>query len=257
MLDTLLERDEITLEREERAAARQRIPMQRAGGSTQETRSRDAVPCSFVKPHRAARSIADLEAVLERVQERPADAAVADPAPPPVVSIPATGDLRVEEAAVYLSQRLGWTISAGMVRNWRFRGYFPASYKAGPTRASPIYFRRDELDAFEPPVRDHWAAGKPKYHSPEERAAAAAAKRAQHAERKRPQPPAGYISTDEALAVLGFSRQRLHSLVVLDIIRTQPPYAERAAAEQRTRRVWYHRQDVLDYAARRAAAHKE
>jgi hypothetical protein len=109
-----------------------------------------------VKPHRAARSIADLEDVLERVQGISAPAAVDATPAPSAMPIPATGDLRVEAAAAYLSQRLGRTISAAMMRNWRFRGYFPASYKAEDKHASPIYFRRDELDAFEPPVRDRW-----------------------------------------------------------------------------------------------------
>jgi hypothetical protein len=257
MLDMLLERDEVTVEREERAAARQRDPSQGTGRVAQTTPPRDAVPRSFVKPHRAARSIADLEAVLERVQGISDPAAVDTTPAPSAMPIPATGDLRVEAAAAYLSQRLGWQISPAMVRNWRFRGYFPASYKAGETRASPIFFRRDELDAFEPPVRDHWGPGKPKYHSAEERAAAEEAVRQRALAKRRAQPPDGYIGQDEALDLLGFSRQRLHSLAVLEVIRTQPPYAERAAGDQRHWRVWYHRQDVLDYAARRGGTAQE
>lgn len=256
MLDMLLERDEVTLERES-VPARRRESEQKIGTSTRDTSVYDAVPRSFVKPLRAARSIADLEGVLERVQGISAPAAVDATPAPPVTSIPATGDLRVEAAAAYLSQRLGWQISPAMVRNWRFRGYFPASYKAGETRASPIFFRRDELDAFEPPVRDRWAVGMPKYRTAEERAAAEAAQRERQKERKRQKTPEGYIGQDEALDLLGFSRQRLHSLAVLEVIRTQPPYAERAAADQRHWRVWYHRQDVLDYAARRGGTTQE
>jgi hypothetical protein len=257
MLDMLLERDEVTLEREERAAARQRVPSQGTGRVTQTTPPRDAVPRSFVKPHRAARSIADLEAVLEQTQGISDPAAVDATPAPSAMPIPATGDLRVEAAAAYLSQRLGRTISAAMMRNWRFRGYFPASYKAEDKHASPIYFRRDELDAFEPPVRDRWGVGMPKYHTAEERAAAEAAQRERQKERKRQKPPDGYIGQDEALDLLGFSRQRLHTLTVLGVIRTQPPYAERAAGDQRHWRVWYHRQDVLDYAARRGGTAQE
>jgi hypothetical protein len=171
---------------------------------------------------------------------------------PEAVTVPETGDLRVEQAAAYLSARLGWDISPAMLRNWRWRGHFPRSYKDGNARASPIYFVREELDSFVPPVDGHWGPGKPKYHTAEERAAAEEAVRQRALAKRRVQPPDGYISQEEALNQLGFSRQRLHILASRGDIRTEPPIEERAESTQRHWRVWYSLADVQAVAARRS-----
>jgi HKD family nuclease len=160
-------------------------------------------------------------------------------------------DLRTEQAAAYLSTRLGWEISPAMVLNWSHRGYFPNSYKLRDARASPRFFPKSDLDAFIPPVFSHWGPGKPKYQSDEERKAAEKEARRRQNERNRLPPPDGYIGQEAALEILGVSRQRLHTLVVRGTISTHPPYAERTETGQRHWRVWYLEEDVLRYAAER------
>jgi hypothetical protein len=160
-------------------------------------------------------------------------------------------DMRSEQAAAYLSLRLGWEISPAMVLNWAHRGYFPNSYKLRDTRASPRFFPKSDLDAFIPPVWGHWGPGTPKYQSDEEREAAEREARRRKNERNRLQPPDGYIGQEEALNILGVSRQRLHVLVTRGAIRTHPPYDERTETGQRHWRVWYKQEDVLRYAAER------
>jgi HKD family nuclease len=159
-------------------------------------------------------------------------------------------DMRSEQAAAYLSLRLGWEISPAMVLNWASRGYFPNSYKLRETRPSPRFFPRADLDAFIPPVFSHWGPGKPKYASDEEREAAERESRRRQNERKRLPPPDGYIGQEAALDILGFSRQRLHALVVRGDIKTHPPYEERTEG-QRHWRVWYLEDDVRKYAEQR------
>jgi hypothetical protein len=159
-------------------------------------------------------------------------------------------DLRTEQAAAYLSRRLGWAISPAMVLNWSSSGYFPNSYKLRETRPSPRFFPRADLDAFNPPVWGHWGPGKPKYRTEEERKAAEKESRRRQNERKRLPPPDGYIGQEEALNILGFSRQRLHALVVRGDIKTHPPYEERTEG-QRHWRVWYNEENVRRYAEQR------
>jgi HKD family nuclease len=160
-------------------------------------------------------------------------------------------DMRSEQAAAYLSQRLGRKISQAMVLNWASRGYFPNSYKLRDTRPSPRFFPRADLDAFIPPVLSHWGPGKPKYQTAEEREAADRESRRRHSERTRKRPPEGYIEVAEALAMLGTSRQRLHQLVARGEIRTDPSYEDRVAADHRHQRVWYHRQDIQRFIEKR------
>jgi hypothetical protein len=100
-------------------------------------------------------------------------------------------------------------------------------------------------------VWGHWGPGKPKYRTEEERKAAEKEARRRQNERKRLQPPEGYIDQEAALNILGVSRQRLHALVVRGAIKTHPPYEERAETGQRHWRVWYNEENVRRYAEQR------
>jgi hypothetical protein len=254
MLEHLREEGDLPLERDTRAARRSSpdaaLPSERPRSNPSERRA-------VVRPQRPPRSVVSLGTLLgfapqtEPTEIEELSDAMEQPAPE-AVTVPETGDLRVEQAAAYLSARLGWDISPAMLRNWRWRGHFPRSYKDGNARASPIYFVREELDSFVPPVAERWAVGKPKYTTEEERAAAEEAVRQRARAKRRAQPPDGYISQEEALSQLGFSRQRLHILVHQGDIRTEPPVEERAESAQRHWRVWYSLADVQAVAARRS-----
>jgi HKD family nuclease len=197
-------------------------------------------------PEPVAAEHEDDEAVFDLAAD---DAVGFDPVADDIVAEEA--DMRSEQAAVYLSLRLGWEISPAMVLNWASRGYFPNSYKLRDTRPSPRFFPRADLDAFIPPVFSHWGPGKPKYQTAEEREAADRESRRRHSERTRKRPPEGYIEVAEALAMLGTSRQRLHQLVARGEIRTDPSYEDRVAAGHRHQRVWYHQQDIQRFIAQR------
>lgn len=215
MLEQLREEGDLPLERSTRAAHRSSPD---AALPSERPRVRQSERRAVVRPQRPPRSVASLGTLLgfapqtEPTEIEELSDAMDQPAPE-AVTVPETGDLRVEQAAAYLSARLGWDISPAMLRNWRWRGHFPRSYKDGNARASPIYFVREELDSFVPPVAERWAVGKPKYTTEEERAAAEEAVRQRARAKRRAQPPDGYISQEEALSQLGFSRQRLHILV--------------------------------------------